>query len=98
MSLLAYTGIGSLILTASALVKIGMENLSREANGGNINGFDAEFGSGLPGGRKAVPFGVVATSNGNGDYPRAQRGGHDRADRSVLSGADLPDPAGHSHR
>lgn len=92
MSLLAYTGLGSIVLTLSALVKLGVELLSADLDGGNLNGSDTHRKIGLPGGEAATFYGVSAwPSNGNGDYSSAQRGRHDSADGAILSGSDPPD-------
>lgn len=70
MSLLSYTGIGSIVLTVSALVKAGWEVVLPDRDGSGLNSAGAPFMAGSSNGERAVPHGAICCSdNGNSDHP-----------------------------
>ncbi len=85
MSLLSYTGVGSVVLTVAGLVKMGMKRLGREQE----RAYEVNA-AGRPGSERAIHGGLsVYSAHGRGGYPGAQRGGYDRADGAVLPASDL---------
>lgn len=86
MSLLSYTGVGSVVLTVAGLGSMGLKWLVR------AHDYRAARrpGSAQP----SLDGWAVCSTNGRRGCPSSQQAGHDPTNRALLPKPDLPRPTG----